>query len=69
MDDEPRYPRLVETKRATYLVLEKPETGEAGMAVVLRLDGEPTTSLDLVNVLMELMNEAIARLDVPWRDY
>lgn len=69
MTNAPGFPRLVTRGDTTWLVLEQPETGELGRHVVLRLDGQPSTSWDVVGVLMTLMYEEVEKLSVPWRDY
>jgi len=63
------FPRMLERNGVSYIVLEKPETGDAGVHSILRVDGERTTGLDVASVLIVLMHEEIEKLDVPWRDY
>lgn len=60
---------MVERNGVSYVVIEKPETGIEGVHSILRVDGEPTTGRDVASVLIVLMHEEIAKLDVPWRDY
>jgi len=63
------FPRMIERNGVGYIVIEQPETGVAGVNSILRVDGEQTSKLDVVPVLIVLMNEEIAKLEVPWRDY
>jgi hypothetical protein len=62
------FPRMVEHNGVSYIVLEQP-AGSEGVHSILRADGEPTSALDVAVVHTMLMNEEIAKLDVPWRDY
>lgn len=63
------FPRMIERNGVSYIVLEQPETGPDGVHSILRADGETTSPLDVAAVLIVLMNEEIAKLAVPWRDY
>jgi hypothetical protein len=64
------YPSLFECRDGTtYLVLEDPHVAVEPRAVVLRLDGEPTTWYDTSKIFFDLTKEILDGMACARRDY